>query len=106
MDDRQTTDTEYYGPNDVTPEEVDSWDAETPPEFKLTAEHFNAALQAADITGITLSERPGLGLTEKTAAGSLWLDTGDLEYQDVINKLLNGLVLLHARSGFVSSSAS
>ena len=62
--------------------------AQRPPRFRLGAEHFNAALQAAGIEGLSV----------QNWRGGLFLDSGDLECQAVIDKLLNGLVSLRYRT--------
>jgi hypothetical protein len=54
-------------------------------DFRLTAEHFNTAMAAAGIKGLSVSERGGV----------LHLDSGELDSRAVIDKLMNGLVLLH-----------
>jgi hypothetical protein len=84
----ETTDTEHYGANDVTPRERESWEAETDPEFKLTETHFNSALQAAGIQGLSVAPTPE----------GLHLDSGELEYIEVVDRLLNGLVSLWAKT--------
>jgi hypothetical protein len=51
-------------------------------------EYLNDALETAGITGITMT---------KTPAGQLFMDTGELEFDEVVNKLLSGIAALYGQ---------
>jgi hypothetical protein len=57
-------------------------------EFKIGPEYLNEALDAAGITGLRMT---------KTAEGQLHLDSGELTYDEILDKLISGLALLYAR---------